>query len=183
MKTCMILVDLQNDYFPGGSMELVGIEAAAAYARRLLDVFRKKEQPVIHIQHLAVRPGATFFLPETNGAQINAAVAPLGHESTIVKNYPNSFRDTPLLELLRKRDIEDLVICGAMSHMWIDASVRAAFDLGFTCRVAEDACATRALIFKGKTINAPEVHASFMSALSGVYAEVLSTEALIKIMD
>jgi nicotinamidase-related amidase len=176
----MVLVDLQNDYFPGGSMELVGIETAAACARRLLDVFRKKEQPVIHIQHLAVRPGATFFLPETNGAKINAAVAPLGDETTIVKNYPNSFRDTPLLEFLKKRDIEDLVICGAMSHMCIDASVRAAFDLGFACRVAEDACATRDLIFKGKTINAPEVHASFMAALSGAYAEVLSTEALIR---
>jgi nicotinamidase-related amidase len=179
----MILVDLQNDYFPGGSMELVGIETAAANARLLLDEFRKREQPAIHIQHIAARPGSTFFLPETNGARINAAVAPTEDEETVVKNYPNSFRDTTLSKLLRQREIRDLVICGAMSHMCIDATVRAAFDLGFTCRVAEDACATKNLIFNGKTINAAEVHASFMAALAGVYAEVLSTQALIKSMD
>ncbi len=182
MKTCMILVDLQNDYFPGGSMELVGIGTAAANARLLLEAFRKREQPVFHIQHIAARPGATFFLPETNGARINATVAPMGDETTIVKNYPNSFRDTTLAKLLGQRKIQDLVICGAMSHMCIDATVRAAFDLGFNCTVAEDACATRNLIFNGKTINASEVHASFMAAMAGVYAEVLSTQSLIKKM-
>jgi nicotinamidase-related amidase len=178
----MILVDLQNDYFPGGSMELAGIETAAANARLLLDKFRKRGKPVIHIQHIAVRPGSTFFLPETNGARINATVAPMGDETTIVKNYPNSFRDTPLLELLRQQAIGDLVICGAMSHMCIDASVRAAFDLGFTCRVAEDACAARSLIFKDKTIHATQVHASFMAALSGSYANVLSTKEIVENM-
>ncbi|MCB2148406.1 MAG: cysteine hydrolase [Deltaproteobacteria bacterium] len=180
MNTCLILIDLQNDYFPGGSMELAGIEAAAANARLLLDEFRKREQPAIHVQHIAARPGATFFLPETNGARINAAVAPREGETTIVKNYPNSFRDTPLLDLLGKREIQNLVICGAMSHMCIDASVRAAFDLGFTCSVAEDACATKNLTFRDKTIHASDVHASFMAALSGMYAKVLSTETLIK---
>ncbi|MDP3696193.1 MAG: isochorismatase family protein, partial [Desulfocapsaceae bacterium] len=62
MNTCLIVVDLQNDYFPGGSMELVGIEEAAANAQLLLREFRKAKLPVIHIQHIAARPGATFFL-------------------------------------------------------------------------------------------------------------------------
>ena len=100
MDTCLVLVDLQNDYFPGGSMELVGVG--------------------------------------------------------------------------------DSVIGGAMSHMCIDATVRAAFDLGFTCMVAEDACATKNLMFQNKTIHASEVHASFMAALSGSYATVRSTRTIIE---
>lgn len=63
MNNCLILVDLQNDYFPGGNMELVGIEQAAANALMLLTEFRKAKSPVIHIQHISARPGATFFLP------------------------------------------------------------------------------------------------------------------------
>ncbi len=180
MNDCLILVDLQNDYFPGGTMELAGIQAAAANARILLDEFRKTQSPIIHIQHISTRPGATFFLPETDGARINQKVAPQGNEIVVVKNYPNSFRDTSLSENLKTVKSNNLVICGAMSHMCIDATTRAAFDLGFNCVVAEDACATKNLIFKGKTIEASEVHASFMAALSAPYAKVISTKEIIE---
>ena len=180
MNDCLILVDLQNDYFPGGMMELVGIQAATANARILLNEFRKTKSPIIHIQHISTRPGATFFLPETDGARINQMVAPQENEIVLVKNYPNSFRDTSLSENLKTEKCNNLVICGAMSHMCIDATTRAAFDLGFNCVVAEDACATRDLIFKDKTIKASEVHASFMAALSAPYAKVISTKEIIE---
>jgi nicotinamidase-related amidase len=180
MNTCLIVVDLQNDYFSGGSMELVGIEEAAANAQLLLREFRKAKLSVVHIQHIAARPGATFFLPETDGAKINQMVTPQVGEEVVVKNFPNSFRDTTLLEILKKSKTENLLICGAMSHMCIDATTRAAFDLGFNCTVAEDACATKDLIFKGRIIAASDVHASFMAALSAPYAKVISTQEIIK---
>lgn len=180
MNDCLILVDLQNDYFPGGMMELVGIQAAAANARILLAEFRKSESPIIHIQHISTRPGATFFLPETDGVKINQVVAPQGNEIVVAKHYPNSFRETSLLQILRNKKINNLVICGAMSHMCIDATTRAAFDLGFNCIVAEDSCATKNLIFKDKTIEASDVHASFMAALSAPYAKVVSVKEIIE---
>jgi nicotinamidase-related amidase len=180
MNDCLILVDLQNDYFPGGRMELVGIQAAAAKAQILLNDFRRSKSPIIHIQHISTRPGATFFLPETDGAKINQMVVPHGNEIVIVKYYPNSFRDTSLEEILKHEKTNHLVICGAMSHMCIDATTRAAFDLGFNCVVAEDACATKDLNFKDTTIKAPEVHASFMAALSSPYAKVVSTKEIVE---
>ncbi len=182
MKNCLILVDFQNDYFPGGTMELVGIEDAAANAQMLLHAWRKAESPVIHIQHIAARPGATFFLPGTDGAKIHRMVAHREGEAVVVKNFPNGFRGTSLLEMLKEKQLDTLVICGAMSHMCIDATTRAAFDLGFTCIVADDACATRDLNFRGRTIQAAEVHASFMAALSVPYAKVLSTREIIESM-
>ena len=178
----MLLVDLQNDYFPGGNMELVGIEEAADNARRLLNAYRERRHAVIHIQHISIHQGATFFLPETNGAKTNETVAPQGDENVVVKNYPNSFRDTTLLEVLKQQNISDIVICGAMSHMCIDATVRAAFDFGFNCIVADDACATKNLTFKDASIKASNVHASFMAALSGSYANVISTKEIIENM-
>ncbi|MFC1883810.1 cysteine hydrolase family protein [Thermodesulfobacteriota bacterium] len=179
MNDCLLLIDLQNDYFPGGSMELVDIEKTAAHSKILLNEFRKSDSPIIHIKHLSILPGATFFLPETDGAKINEIVAPLGDEIIITKNFPNSFLDTTLLETLRKKEIENLIICGAMSHMCIDATTRAAFDFGFNCTVIEDACTTRDLIFKGKVIKAADVHSSFMAALAFPYAKVVSTEDFI----
>ncbi len=176
MNDCLILIDFQNDYFPRGNMELVGIEEAAQNALILLNKFRKTRSPTMHIRHISTRPNATFFLPKTDGAMINQIVAPQGSEIIIEKNYPNGFRETSLLEILKNDKINNLVICGAMSHMCIDATTRAAFDFGFNCVVVEDACATRDLFFKNKVIKASEVHASFMAALSVPYAKIVSTE-------
>nr|WP_319393927.1 cysteine hydrolase family protein [uncultured Desulfobacter sp.] len=180
MDACLILIDLQNDYFIGGNMELVNIGQAAENAQRLLKKFRDNNLPVIHIQHISTRPGATFFLPNTTGVQINKMVSPLGDERIVKKSYPNSFRETDLLKILKDEKKETVVICGAMSHMCIDATTRAAFDYGFDCVVVEDACATRHLVFKDKTIKASDVHASFMAALSVPYAQVITTNEILK---
>jgi len=178
MKSCLVLVDLQNDYFPGGSMELVGIKQAAANAQLLLNEFRKAKLPVVHVQHIAARPDATFFLPETEGAKIHALLAPREDEVVIVKHFPNSFRYTTLLEQLKQQESYDLIICGAMTHMCIDSTARAAFDHGFTCTVAEDACATRDLVYRNKTVKAADVQASFMAALAAPYARVIPSKSI-----
>jgi len=178
MKTGLILVDIQNDYFPGGPMELVGISEAGQKAGELLSFFRANNWPTFHIQHLSVRKGATFFLPDTEGSEIHECIKPLSDEQVIQKFYPNSFRETALLEELKKNQVEQLVICGAMSHMCIDATTRTAFDFGFKCVVIQDACATRNLEFGGKTIAAEQVHGSFMAALESAYAKVLTAEAV-----
>jgi len=178
--TALILVDLQNDYFPGGKMTLEGVEPACANAARLLLHFRDKRLPVFHIRHFAVQPNATFFLPDTTGAEIHPSVAPMPGETVVVKHFPNSFRETTLLDQLKKAKVASVAVGGAMSHMCIDATVRAACDLGFQCMVAHDACATRALTFGQETTPAAKVHAAFMAALSAAYAQVLSAEEVIR---
>ncbi|HVN53472.1 MAG TPA: cysteine hydrolase family protein [Anaerolineaceae bacterium] len=180
MTTSLLLIDVQNDYFPGGKMELEGSLEAAQQARRLLDCFRQRHLPLVHIQHLAVRPGATFFLPGTKGAQIHPLVAPLEGETLFQKNYPNSFRQTSLLEHLHSLSVDRLVIAGSMTHMCIDATTRAAYDHGFQCLVAHDACATRALNFGERTVPAADVHAAFLAALKSTFATVLSVEEILK---
>ena len=179
MERALLLVDIQNDYFPGGAMELQAMQAAADNAARLLEAFRTRNELIIHVQHISKRAGAGFFLPGTKGAEIHHSVAPLAGEPLITKYFPNSFRDTGLADILSGRGIRQLFICGAMTHMCIDSTTRAAFDLGYRCAVAGDACATRELSFKGETISAPQVHGAFLAALGSVFAEILPTADLI----
>jgi len=178
MNQALLLIDIQNDYFPGGAMELVGSPEAAAQAGTLLRVFREKALPVIHIQHLSTRPGATFFLPHTKGVEIHGSVAPSENEIVFQKTFPNSFRETPLLDYLRERHITQLVIGGMMTHMCIDSTTRAAADLGFECFLARDACATKALSFGGVTLPAESVQAAFLASLNGLFAKVQSVDEL-----
>lgn len=180
MKRGLILVDIQNDYFDGGRMPLHAIDEACANARRLLDRFRGDGAPLFHVQHLSVRPGAKFFIPGTEGAEIHENVRPAEGETIIQKHFPNSFRETPLLETLKAAGVGELVICGAMSHMCIDATTRAAFDSGFDCIVVHDACATRDLEFEGQIVPAAQVHGAFMAALAVPYASLTSAAELLQ---
>lgn len=176
MNTALLVIDIQNDYFPGGAMELVGSNEAGQRARKLIEAFRSKALPVIHVQHISTRPGAGFFVPGTSGVEIHPSVAPLDGETIIRKNYPNSFRETPLLQHLRDGKIGRLVIAGMMTHMCVDTTVRAAGDLGFECLLAHDACATRSLSFGGVDVPAESVHAAFLAALNGLFAKVQSVD-------
>lgn len=178
--TALLVIDIQNDYFPGGKMELERAAAAGARARQALDKFRKLGHPVFHIQHLSSRPGATFFIPGTEGAEINSIVAPASGEPVLQKSFPNSFRGTDLKAHLEKGGVKQLAVAGMMTHMCVDASVRQAFDLGYGCTVLSDACATRAQNFEGQEIAAPQVHGAFLAALRGVYAQVMPTEDFLK---
>jgi len=176
--TALLIIDIQNDYFPGGAMELEGADAAGAKAAHALSSFRKKAMPVIHVRHLSTRPGSTFFLPGTKGQEIHAAVAPLQGETVVEKNFPNSFRSTALKDLLEKNQIKNLVVAGMMTHMCVDASVRQAADLGYKITLLGDACATRAQKFGDETIPARQVHGAFLAALNGFYAKVIPAHEL-----
>jgi nicotinamidase-related amidase len=178
VSQALLIIDIQNDYFPGGAMELEGSPQAGGRAGHLLRDFRQKAKPVVHIQHVSVRPGATFFLPDTHGVAIHDSVAPIAGETVFQKNTPNSFRDTPLLEHLRQHQVTQLVIAGMMTQMCVDSTTRAAADLGFQCFLAHDACATRALSFGGATVPAAQVQTAFLAALNGLFAKVQSVEQL-----
>lgn len=178
-QRALLVIDLQNEYFPTGKLPLVGIEAATANAARVIADARAKGVPVIHVRHEAGKPDAPVFTPGTPNVQIHPSVAPVEGEAVIVKHFPNSFRETPLQALLDELGVRELVIVGAMSHMCIDAGTRAAADLGYTVTVVHDACATRDLAFGGQTVPAAQVHAAYMAALGSSYAQVVSTEAVL----
>jgi nicotinamidase-related amidase len=178
MHTTLLLIDIQKDYFPGGAMELEGSLRAAQQARRLLDFFRAGEWPLIHVQHVAVDPGATFFLPGTPGVEPYPETAPLLGETVVWKHFPNAFRETSLLEHLQALGTTRLVIGGMMTHMCVDAAVRAAADLGFQVWVAADACATCTLSYAGTTVPAAHVQAAFLSAFKA-YGRVMTTDEVL----
>lgn len=176
-KTALVLVDIQNDYFAEGRWPVAEMNRVVANAARLLDHSRHSKDRVIHIRHESLSDQAPFFRPGTHGAQIHADVAPADDEPVIVKRKPNSFRDTDLQD--RLTGISDVVICGAMSQMCIDATARAAADLGFDVTVIADACGAKEQEFDGQHVTAAQVHAAIMAPLAMSYGRVVTTDAFL----
>ena len=179
MKTALLLIDILNDYFENGAMELHGALAAAENARLLLETFRVYNFPIIHVQHIAARPDATFFLPSTFGAEIHEKVKPLADEKVIIKHYPNSFRETDLLDFLHNNAVRKLVVCGMMTHMCVDSTVRAAKDYGFDVVLVGDACATKDVAHGDNLVCAYDVQISFLAAMNYFYASVTSAQEVL----
>lgn len=176
-KKALIVIDLQNDYFRGGKWTLDGIDAAAANAARLLADARAKGDKVVHIRHEFPTVEAPFFVPGSEGAATHESVLPVDGEEVVVKHQVNSFRDTNLKDILDGNGVEEVAICGAMSHMCVDAAARAAADFGYGVTVIHDACASRNIEHDGVTVPAKYAHAAFMSALGFAYADVVTTDA------
>ncbi|OGT60896.1 MAG: isochorismatase [Gammaproteobacteria bacterium RIFCSPHIGHO2_12_FULL_43_28] len=180
MNTALLLLEIQNDYFPNGRVPLEKSQEASAKAKDILTAYRKNKWPIIHVQHISTQPNAAYLLPCTKGAEFHESVQPVKGEMIIKKHYPNSFKDTALLNHLIKNKINQLIVCGMMTHLTIDATVRAAYDLGFSLTVVQDACAAKQLEFNNTSINAQTVQSAFLAALQPVYADVLTADEILQ---
>lgn len=178
-NTALLIIDFQNDYFTGGKWPLVGSDEAIAQGARLLEAFRTQGLPVVHVRHEFPSDEAPFFTPDSEGSQIHPQMAPREGEPVVLKHAVNSFHETDLHAQLQGLGISKLVVVGAMSHMCIDAGVRAAADLGYEVTVAQDACATHDQVFGEQTVPAAQVHAAFMAALGFAYASVQNADEVL----
>lgn len=163
IKTALLIVDIQNFYFPGDGPGLVNAEPASLNAKEILEVFRENNQLVVHIRHKADK-----------GFEINKNVEPVSNEKVIAKEEVNSFQKTDLLKYLKNNKINRLVIIGMQTQMCVEAAIRAGHDFGFECIVIHDACATRDVKFNGKIVKAEDVQTSILATITdGGYGKVI----------
>ena len=173
MKTALLIIDIQNFYFPGDGAGLVNAEPASLVAKEILQIFRDKKQLVIHVRHKS-----------NKGFEIHKNVEPLSNEKVITKEEVNSFLRTDLLEYLKSNDINRLVIIGMQTHMCLEAATRAGYDFGFECIVVEDACATKDLKFGDKVVKAEDVQTSTLATITGGgYGKVIDLKAFKENLD
>jgi nicotinamidase-related amidase len=170
-STALIIIDIQNFYFPGGASELVEPEKAAEQAKILLNYFRKNKGLVVHVKH--------DFSP---GGEIHQLVKPLDNEKVFTKKEVNAFLNTELNEILKQNNIKYVTLCGMQTHMCLEAATRAAHDFGYECTVVEDACATRDLKFGEVTVKAKDVHYSTLATLKS-YGKVVGLKEYLEIQN
>jgi nicotinamidase-related amidase len=167
-STALIIIDIQNFYFPGGAMELVEPENAAEKAKILLNFFRENKGLVVHVKH--------DFSP---GGEIHQLVKPFDNEKVFTKKEVNAFLNTGLNDYLKQNNIKYVTLCGMQTHMCLEAATRAAHDYGYNCTVVEDACATRDLKFGEVTVKAKDVHYSTLATLKS-YGKVVNLKVFLE---
>jgi nicotinamidase-related amidase len=170
-ESTLVMIDCQNTY-TYGVMELDGVQEALDEAAVLLDRARSAGIPIIHVQH-SDGPGSLYDVDGDTGA-IVARVAPRDGEPIVVKQYPNSFVDTDLNDKLTSVGAQNLVLAGFMTHMCVNSTARAAFNLGYAPTVVAAATATRALPgVDGEPVPAAVIQAASLAGIADLFAVVV----------
>lgn len=173
-NSVFIAIDIQSDYFPGGTMTLENVEIAARQGKKALDQARVLQIPIIIVQHISLAPSATFFRPDTPGVRVHPWFAPQGSDLRLIKHFPNAFRETELTQHLAAIHAEHLIVCGMMTHLCIDSTVRAAADQGYAVTLLGDATATHALSYGNRVAPALAVQTSSLATLHNTFADVVT---------
>lgn len=145
MKKALLVIDLQNDYFPDGKFSLWNTEVTLNNIVRAIEAARAKGITVIHIQHIA-NPEmgiAPFFNQGTEGAKIHPRVLEAAPDAPIVvKEFADSFEKTNLEETLSGMEITDLLVCGMMTQNCVTHTAISKSAERYNVCILPDCCTT-----------------------------------------
>ena len=167
-EKALLLIDIQEFYFAEGKNRLKNPEEAAEKAGLLLKKSREEGIEIIHIKHKS-----------KSLSEINKRVQPLETEKVFEKTEVSCFNGTELQSYLKSKNVKEIIICGMMTHMCVEAATRAGYDLGYKITLVSDACTTRNLKYGKEVIKAKDVHNSTLATLRA-YAKIIDTETFLK---
>lgn len=174
----LVLIDCQNEYVDG-LLPLPNIGDALYNLSQLVETFRSRSLPIIHVAHEGNKNGA--FDLSSRGGQIVATLSPIGTEQVIRKKRPNAFSDTTLLESLSRLERKAILLCGFMTHMCVSSTARASIDLNISSVVVGDACATKDLPdpTSDDVLAADIVHKVALAEIADRFAAVRNTNDIL----
>jgi nicotinamidase-related amidase len=174
--TALVIIDMQKGMATAGPRNN---PEAESHIGQLLDCWRERGQPIVHVRHLSRTPSSPFW-PGQPGAEFQQRVAPRAAEHVLDKHVTDAFAQSGLERWLHQRGIRSLVFVGVSTNMSVEATVRSAACLGFDCQIVADACyAYDRPDLDGKPRPAEDLHRVALANLSGEYARVLLTANLL----
>jgi nicotinamidase-related amidase len=179
VATALIIIDMQKG-MRSPSLPPRNNPQAEDNIARLLAAWRESGRAIVNVRHVSRSP-TSVFAPGQSGVEFQERFIPLAHEHVVEKNVPDAFVNTGLARWLHARGIRQVVIAGVSTENSVEASARTSGNLGFSTVVVADACFTfEKRDFGGTLRSADEVHLMALANLHGEYAEVRTTEDVLR---
>ena len=143
MNSALLLIDLQNDYFPGGKYPLWNTGAALAATEAAIARACRENMTIVHVQHRAADAGAPFFVPGSDGVRIHRRILSAAPDApVVVKEHADSFHRTDLAAVLAERNVGRLLLAGMMTQNCITHTALSKAAEAFEVTVLADATTT-----------------------------------------
>lgn len=180
-NTALLVIDVQWDYW---KLKLPQVPPASLLfkLKTLIHFCRSRKIKVVYIKHISHSSRSIFFQEETEGAEIMEEIKPLEEETVITKHTPGAFFNTNLHEMLREKEIENLILTGMRTEHCCDTTTREAHALGYRNYFISDCTATFDIVEKnGDVIPREEIQRMTQSILDNGFATVMNSEALMEL--
>ena len=143
MMKALLVIDLQNDYFPGGKFPLWNTDVVLENLELAIGKSNAQGIPVIHIQHIAKGGLSPFFNEGTRGADIHLRILTAAPKSPVnVKEFADSFEQTNLEETLTRLGVTDLLVCGMMTQNCVTHTAISKAAEKYSVTILPDCCTT-----------------------------------------
>lgn len=178
-QTAVIVIDIQNEYFPGGKMPIPDGMKALNNSKRIVEFAHKNNMPVFFVQHVGEANGP-LFAKGSRFAEFHKDLQPAKGDRVITKATPSSFVGTDLKAQLDNLGIKQLIVTGLMTHMCVSSTARDAFPLGFSVIIPEDATATRDLAtWDNNVVDHNILQQASLAGVADVFAEIKTTDTVL----
>lgn len=140
----LVVIDAQNEY-ADGLLKTTNIEATRSAIKRLVDQYRSRSAPIVHVLH-QTPDGAPIFTANTALYDEFAEIQPpadTSSEKVVVKNYPGSFTGTDLEAHLTALGRKKVVLVGYMAHVCVSTTARQAAERGYEVVLVREAIGDR----------------------------------------
>lgn len=141
----LIVIDIQNDYFPEGHYPLWNTDATLSNIEQVVAKAQSSGWTVILIKHIANSKAGTapFFNPNTAGTELHTRITAVAPEAPVViKQFADSFHETNLEEVLHSHAIDELFICGMMTQNCVTHTAISKAAEKYLVRIISDCCTT-----------------------------------------
>ncbi|GAA5800286.1 Isochorismatase-like protein [Helicostylum pulchrum] len=174
-QEALIVVDVQNDYFPDGKLPTWNPVETAEACAKLIQKFRQEGKEVVFVKHVMKDSQAksyNFLIKGTDGAEIHDSVKPLPTEKIVTKHEVSGFVGTDLKEYLTSKGVKKLVVVGMMIHNCVNATVYSGVAEGFPCIVVEEAVNTMDQPYDGELVKAQDIKKAFLTGIQFGFSTV-----------
>jgi ureidoacrylate peracid hydrolase len=196
-RTAVIVVDMQELFCnPQGAVYVPDTAGIIQPISDCTAAARACGIPVIFLRHIVRGDGSdtgrmrdmyptvdAMLARGTPGVEIIEALAPVRGDIIVDKLGFSGFHNTDLDTILRSRDIDTIIVCGTVTNVCCETTVRDAAHREYKVIVLADACAAMAYPDMGwGTLTAAEIQKVSLTTIAMEFGEVGSTADVISRM-
>ncbi len=109
MRPALLVIDIQNKWLNSSPGLRASVDQRVEVINSAIALFRKKGLPIIRVYHVDKGEGP---MPGTEEFEFLPSIGIVDADTRVIKNYSDAFNRTELADILAKKKVDAVILCG-----------------------------------------------------------------------